>query len=81
VPVMRSRLYTAARPAQAGSKQCQCRLAEACVPIQDYDPGYDPATALARGTMFPSLWRPEFVVPCISYSRYAATRFRGGFCR
>ncbi|MDI6710126.1 MAG: spore coat associated protein CotJA [Bacillota bacterium] len=51
------------------------RLAEAYVPIQNYDPGFDLTEALRKGTMFPSLYRPEFVVPCTSYRRYVATRF------
>ncbi|MDI6908163.1 MAG: spore coat associated protein CotJA, partial [Thermoanaerobacterales bacterium] len=49
--------------------------AEAYVPIQNYDPGFDLTEALRKGTMFPSLYRPEFVVPCTSYRRYVATRF------
>lgn len=51
------------------------RLAEAYVLIQSYDPGFDPTEALQKGTMFPSLYRPEFVVPCTSHRRYVATRF------
>jgi len=51
------------------------RLAEATVPIQSYDPGFDPSEALRKGTMFPSLYRPEFVVPCTSHCQYVATRF------
>ncbi len=79
---MRSRRYLTARPASVNQTlPTYPELAKAYVPIQNYDPGYDPATALARGTMFPSLWRPEFVVPCVAYSRYVATRFRGGLCR
>lgn len=51
------------------------RLAEAHVPMQSYDPGFDLTEALQKGTMFPSLYRPEFVVPCTSHRRYVAIRF------
>ncbi|ACX51404.1 hypothetical protein Adeg_0234 [Ammonifex degensii KC4] len=51
------------------------KLARAYVAIQCYDPDYDLDEALSRGTMFPSLYQPEYVVPCTSYRRYVKTYF------
>lgn len=34
------------------------KLAEAYIPFQRYGPRYDPMEALARGTIFPALYRP-----------------------
>lgn len=40
------------------SFNCDIRLGEAYIPIQQYGQIYDPWTALMRGTIFPALFRP-----------------------
>ncbi|MGO0121815.1 spore coat associated protein CotJA [Desulfothermobacter acidiphilus] len=58
-----------------GTLPSRPKLARVYVPTQCYDPDYDLDEALCRGTMFPSLYQPEFVVPCVSFRRYVKTYF------
>ncbi|WP_018249529.1 spore coat associated protein CotJA [Orenia marismortui] len=37
---------------------CDCQLAEACIPFQNYGSRYSPMEALSIGTIFIDLYRP-----------------------